>query len=746
MSDEHLAEKQKLGSQPPKILVSDDSKQPATPETSDEKTDFPKLGENYSVLDVIGQGGMGTVYQVEDLKLKTTLAVKVLKPELATDQAALKRFEQESRALSELNHPNIVAVFASGKTESGAPYLVMDYIQGNNLAQAIKNMGGMDAARALSIFIEICDALHYAHDKGIIHRDLKPSNIILSDNKSARVVDFGIAKVISKPGGETVTGLTQMGDLFGTPTYMSPEQCEGEKLDARSDIYSLGCVMFETLNGTPPFTETNPFKLMTKHCNERAPSLAKPGVSKAFADVIAKCLEKRPERRYQSTDELMNDLVAVRDGKAIAKPKSWSISDKKDVFKPTGKQTAVLIAAFACVIFAPIYLLVPALTNTVGITTGQWAIASKQAIRVFPKPMLAKPQIEQPEKFRELKSTLEFSGPPLSNAERSNLRKLLYEVTPTRLGSFEPILTMGTRTIPALLEEVRSSDIGLSRGAAAVLTRFGSPALPVLAKLFKVDSNRFIADALEQMGDPGIEALAPNLNDPDPQVRARAAESINDATRAKTMTSHIGNTILWLALNDEDATVREECVRAAVKAPVISDAEKVIAYIALNDSSASVRAVATKSLVMVADREGDVSKETLDNLGWIVQSDSSETARLAVFSGAYMRNYGEHLAPYLKYAYYNGSTNMRREIIQLSRHEKIGEVLLPELVDALRDHNLDSYAMYNIAALGPRAKGAIPALQALRMKLPLETNWRFGRGVNDYQLQRIDDTIKRISM
>lgn len=712
---------------------------------------FPRFGSNYSVVSVVGQGGMGTVYQVADSNLCKPLAIKVLRPELATDQAALKRFEQESRALSDLNHPNIVAVFASGKTESGAPYLVMDYIAGQNLAAAIRNLGGMDVSRSISIFIEIGDALHYAHDRGIIHRDLKPSNIILGQSEngseSARVVDFGIAKVIGKASGETVTGLTQMGDLFGTPSYMSPEQCQGEKLDARSDIYSFGCVMFETLSGAPPFNEANPFKLMTKHVSEKAPSLTGKGISQGLSDIVAKCLEKKPERRYQNIDELLSDLVAVRQGKnpKNASRKRLALPDRPLSVTAKAVRIAGAFAAMLIVGTAVIQIIRSPITDSLSAVTGS-VKGPVEAIAVFPKPNATKPLVQRPPK-QPAPKLLPPKEEPLSEVERGNLRNLLYDVAPTsaRASTIEPVLQMGKRAIPTLLEFSTSVDTEIAKRSSIVLGGFGTPALPGMIQVFKADTGRYIDEAIRQMGSRGAVALQPLLSDPDPQVRARAANTISQISRTATLPTQLSRELLWLALEEEDAQIRE----AATKSLGRSTAENTrgaLSYLALNDPSALVRTAACDALVEFANREADHSSQTIETIGWIIQQDDSDLVKIAAFRGNYMRNNSPVLAPYLRVAFRNGSKEVRKSILSLCHHEKTAEALLPELVEAAKDKDTRYSALFMLGKLGGKARAALPALNGILAATPSHNFvGRTGRPYENYEHKHLKETIDQIS-
>jgi serine/threonine protein kinase len=289
--------------------------------TAENKPDFgPVLSERFEVIEKLGEGGMGAVYKVKDKKINVVLAVKILHEELAKNQENVLRFEQEIKASINMTHPNLLAVYEQGIMPSGSPYLVMDFVEGQSLAYLIQNELFLHPHRALDIFIQIAEALEHAHNKGVIHRDIKPSNIIISKteegNDLVKLLDFGIAKILPTAGIDAQT-LTQTGDIFGSPLYMSPEQCRGEQLDPRSDLYSLGCVMYEALTGLTPFESENPIKTIVGHLNSQPASIGKElCVSKDLEDVMLMCLEKDPANRFQSARQLINDLELIRSGKS----------------------------------------------------------------------------------------------------------------------------------------------------------------------------------------------------------------------------------------------------------------------------------------------------------------------------------------------------------------------------------------------------------------------------------------------
>lgn len=289
--------------------------------------DEPVLSDRYIILSEIGSGGMGRVYQARHKLINRIVAVKVLHEHLLTDPMSKRRFDQEAQAASALTHPNLIAVYDYGFATNGLPYLVMDFLQGQSLQDLLKEIGHLQPSRFLNIFTQCCAALDHAHKKGVLHRDVKPTNIMLlgevKGQDFVKIVDFGIAKILPHEGSAEQQ-LTQTGTIFGSPYYMSPEQCQGEKTDVRSDIYSLGCVMYEALTGKVPFSGENILATLCKHVREsarpfkeQAPELTIP---QELERIVFKALEIMPENRYQSFEELNQDLdrLASQSGRSVA--------------------------------------------------------------------------------------------------------------------------------------------------------------------------------------------------------------------------------------------------------------------------------------------------------------------------------------------------------------------------------------------------------------------------------------------
>jgi tRNA A-37 threonylcarbamoyl transferase component Bud32 len=278
------------------------------------------FAERYEFLESLGTGGMSIIYKARHRVLNRIVAIKMMHEHMMNEQA-VRRFQQEGQSASSLDHPNIVKVHDFGLTDRGQPYMVMDLVEGRSLSQVLDELGELPITQCLMIFIDICDALIHAHEKGILHRDLKPSNIMLTTTYErptfAKLVDFGIAKIMEDEGGSAAMKLTQTGELFGSPPYMSPEQCYGRKVDRRSDIYSLGCLMFECLTGRTPFEGDTFVEILSKQMTAKAPLLHEVRADKKYPshleDVIDKCLAKQPESRFRTIDEVRSKLISIQE-------------------------------------------------------------------------------------------------------------------------------------------------------------------------------------------------------------------------------------------------------------------------------------------------------------------------------------------------------------------------------------------------------------------------------------------------
>jgi DNA-binding response OmpR family regulator len=267
----------------------------------------------YKILEPLARGGMGLVYKATHERLRRNVAVKVLYSSVFySDPDAVRRLGQEAIAVGQLSHPNVVTVYDFGVTASGLPYLVMDFVEGISLSEVLNKDVRLSVARTIQIFSQVCDGLTHAHNAGLVHRDIKPSNIMITNDGSVKVLDFGIAKVLPSAGLD-VEKITQTGDALGTCYYMSPEQCRGESIDHRADVYAAGCMLYEMLTGLPPFKAPNPLATIHLHVKSAPPKFSESRPDLTFPDgletVVMKALEKNPGQRHQSMDELKNELL-----------------------------------------------------------------------------------------------------------------------------------------------------------------------------------------------------------------------------------------------------------------------------------------------------------------------------------------------------------------------------------------------------------------------------------------------------
>jgi eukaryotic-like serine/threonine-protein kinase len=294
------------------------------------------LSDRYELGDILGFGGMSEVHLARDVRLHREVAVKVLRADLARDPSFYLRFRREAQNAAALNHPSIVAVYDTGEAETPAgplPYIVMEYVDGVTLRDIVQAEGPLPPRRAIEIIADACQALNFSHQNGIIHRDVKPANIMISTTNAVKVMDFGIARAIADS-----SSVTQTAAVIGTAQYLSPEQARGDSVDARSDVYSLGCVLYEILTGEPPFTGDSPVSVAYQHVREDPipPSERHEGISSDLDAVVLKALAKNPENRYQTAAEMRADLVRVHNGEPPEAPKVLTGAERNSLFSSTG--------------------------------------------------------------------------------------------------------------------------------------------------------------------------------------------------------------------------------------------------------------------------------------------------------------------------------------------------------------------------------------------------------------------------
>ncbi|MEO7195744.1 MAG: Stk1 family PASTA domain-containing Ser/Thr kinase [Pseudonocardiaceae bacterium] len=298
------------------------------------------LSDRYELGETLGYGGMSEVHRGRDVRLGRDVAVKVLRADLARDPQFQHRFRREAQNAAALNHPAIVAVYDTGETDSGhgrLPYIVMEFVEGRTLRDIVKTEGPLEAQRAMETMADVCAALDFSHRNGIIHRDVKPANVMINNDGAVKVMDFGIARALAD--GQ---GVTQTSAVVGTAQYLSPEQARGELVDARSDVYAAGCVLYELITGDPPFTGDSPVAVAYQHVREdpTPPSSNNPDVPAALDAVVLKAMSKNPANRYQSAAEMRTDLVRVLSGQRQLAPVIMTEADR-DLMLDSGPTVAI---------------------------------------------------------------------------------------------------------------------------------------------------------------------------------------------------------------------------------------------------------------------------------------------------------------------------------------------------------------------------------------------------------------------
>jgi serine/threonine-protein kinase len=301
----------------------------------------PVYSQRYELVRRIARGGMAEVFLAHDLLLDRPVALKVLFPELSVDPSFVERFRREAQAAANLSHPNIVSVFDWGEAD-GTYFIVMEYVDGRPLSSVIHEQGRLPVGWAAAIGAEVAAALAFAHRHGVVHRDVKPGNVLLSEDGHVKVADFGIARAANTEGD-----LTQTGAVMGTATYFSPEQAQGQGVDARSDVYSLGIVLYEMVTGRPPFSGDNPLAVAYKHVREipLTPRQLDPAIPPAFDAIVLQAMAKMPQDRYMSADEMRADLLRFQHGQTVlAFPPTMAATRLQDATMagpPTGRTATI---------------------------------------------------------------------------------------------------------------------------------------------------------------------------------------------------------------------------------------------------------------------------------------------------------------------------------------------------------------------------------------------------------------------
>lgn len=384
----------------------------------EEATTEEILGGKYEVLGELGRGGMGAVLKARHLGLNKTVAIKLLHGALLIDGNYKARFELEAKAGARLSHPNLVPVHDYGYSAKGEPYLVMEFVEGVTLDKFLLKIG-RKIEDIVPLITQICKALRYLHESNIVHRDLKTSNILvqeIGEERYVRLLDLGIVKVFTETG-ETGVKLTSTGAVFGSPAYMSPEQCQGQKVDARSDVYSMGCVLYECLTGELPFTAENSFQMMVAQVSQQPANLPyKTQREYEYKLIVDKCLDKDPAKRFQSARELSDALTALLSKPANQKARTNNLSRSYGEDTSAGRPTGNVILYGLSGLFAVVCVV----ALTYAVCNNMYSNSNTQATTSPSNPEFAKKAAE--DKAASGKALMEKAA-----AQRAAIEKLAIE-------------------------------------------------------------------------------------------------------------------------------------------------------------------------------------------------------------------------------------------------------------------------------------------------------------------------------
>ncbi|CAM3958643.1 Stk1 family PASTA domain-containing Ser/Thr kinase [Tsukamurella ocularis] len=311
-----------------------------------------RINDRYDLGETLGFGGMSEVHLARDTRLSRDVAIKILRADLARDPSFYERFRREAQNAASLNHPTIVQVYDTGEAQTSSgplPYIVMEYVDGETLRDVLRRDGTIAPQAAMTWMADVCAALDFSHRNGIVHRDMKPANVMLTRAGEIKVMDFGIARAMSDPSA----GMTQTAAVIGTAQYLSPEQARGDSVDARSDVYAAGCVLFELLTGQPPFTGDSPVSVAYQHVREDppTPSAILDTVPPELDSITLKALSKNPANRYQTAGEMRQDLIRVLAGRKPEAPMVLSDEERDALLtepaKPRRRAATAPVAAAA---------------------------------------------------------------------------------------------------------------------------------------------------------------------------------------------------------------------------------------------------------------------------------------------------------------------------------------------------------------------------------------------------------------
>ena len=460
------------------------------------------LGERYELGEVLGRGGMAEVRLGKDVRLGRTVAVKTLRSDLALDSTFQQRFRKEAQSAASLNNPAIVSVYDTGEDYADGtpvPYIVMEYVDGQTLRELLASGRKLLPERAMEIVAGVLTALDYSHQAGIVHRDIKPGNVMLTRSGTVKVMDFGIARAIA----DASATMTATAAVIGTAQYLSPEQAKGEKVDARSDLYSAGCLLYELLTGQPPFTGDSPVSVAYQHVREnpKPPSLVDAAVTPQMDAIVLKSLAKNPDNRYQSATEMREDIERALDGRPISAPAVMTEAETAQLARRT-TTTAMPPAATADGGrrgFGWAFLLLAVIAVAIlGVLVGREVLGGNSGEKVAVPAVIGLNQEEAESRLeaRGLKPVVTFTNDP--NVTEGNVISQVPEAQATAARGDEVTLVVSQGEVRAVVPEI----VGLLLPDARKAIR---DAQLIVGKVTPRASDRPEGEVLETNPKPGTK-------------------------------------------------------------------------------------------------------------------------------------------------------------------------------------------------------------------------------------------------